>query len=79
MFKQKNLQIGRNNLLTEVDYSFEIYDEDHCPFCEQKGYYTDNNALNIECEKCFKFLCKKCALNNDGEYQHKCCRIDDID
>ena len=80
LFKQKNLQIGRNNLLAGYDYSFEIYDEDHCPFCEEKGYYTNNNALNIDCEKCLKFLCKKCTYHNKNGFrnQHKSCIIEEM-
>ena len=79
LFKHNNLQIGRSNLLDVVDNSFEIYDDNHCPYCNEEGYHTENNALNIDCWKCFQFLCKKCALNKDGEYQHKSCRIDDVD
>ena len=55
-----------------------IYDDDHCPNCEAKGYITRNNRDGfIDCSKCYMLMCKychgerskcqKCVANGDPE------------
>jgi len=61
MFAEKNLQIGQTNLLDSIDHSFPIFDDNHCPYCISPGYLTNNNSLDMDCEKCFQFMCKKCV------------------
>ena len=75
-FKDQNLIIGNTNLLnTKNKKTFEIYDDDYCPYCNTKGFLTNNNTLNIDCTECYKFLCKKCAYLGDEDLcLHKRCQ-----
>ena len=62
-FKDQNLIIGNTNFLnTNNKKTFEIYDDDHCPYCNTKGFYTENYTLNIDCTECFKILCKNALI-----------------
>ena len=37
---------------------FKVYDDDHCPKCNAKGFITETKALGIDCPKCLHLICK---------------------
>ena len=44
-----------------------IYDDDHCPNCDTKGYISlkFKDGL-IDCSKCFNMMCKHCVQENSS-------------
>ena len=65
LFLEKRIKLC-NHYIHEKE-EFEIYDDDHCPYCNEKGYYTQNNTINMDCPKCLKFICKKCIKYDNDE------------
>ena len=60
----------------EQNMNFKIYDDDHCPNCNSKGYISKNNMINIDCSYCLIHICKKCIANQDKIYHTN--KINDI-
>lgn len=59
--------------------NFEIYDNDHCPCCNTKGFYTKKLGLYDgsncpDCKTCYKYICKKCSRipNKEEPYSREC-------
>jgi hypothetical protein len=91
-FKDKNIKIGKTNLLAIFDNNnnlldenneiiiekFEIYDNDHCPCCNTKGFFTNKLGSIInscpDCIHCYKYICKKCSKipNIEEPYLREC-------
>ncbi len=72
--------------LGEVDPSFEINDDDHCPNCNLVGYFTENNCdyvteeitvLRQNCRMCMLYCCNKCSkyYKNTSSIACNHCRI----
>ena len=53
---------------------FEIFDDDHCPSCNNAKYYTDNYITDAppDCPLCFKMICKLCSHFSKEECANVC-------
>jgi len=38
----------------------EILDDDHCPTCNKKGFYTENRNISKRCNECNNIMCISC-------------------
>ena len=73
-----NKKIKIDSLYTNKMY-FKIYDDDHCPKCNAKGFITETKALGIDCPKCLHLICKECYKkieNTDGYVVYYCNECD---
>jgi len=55
-----------------------ILDDNSCPNCLSEGYYTQNNAVNYDCQYCLTMCCKKCAIYPNNSLFFKLNKIDDM-
>lgn len=51
-------------------HNFEIYDSDHCPNCNTKGYISEEKNLQFDCSYCGHFLCKECVQQTKTVFPH---------
>ena len=76
-FIEKNIKFDYLTIDEPIDkeYHLEIFDDDHCVNCNNKGYITNNNCLEYvpnDCCVCFKMICKLCSKFDNEKMSNIC-------